>query len=146
MPEVHRDFTATVFVVQEGRTLLLLHKKLRLWLPPGGHIHPNELPCDAALREVREETGLEVQLLQPRTRLGEVSVLSQPVCVLLEKIAEGHEHIDLIYFGRVVGGELTPSIRETDGCRWNSASELDHPDIAEDIRVLGKKAILAAES
>ena len=146
MPEIHRDFTATVFVVQEGRTLLLFHKKLRLWLPPGGHIHPNELPCDAALREVREETGLEVQLLQPRTRLGEVSVLSQPACVLLEKIAEGHEHIDLIYFGRVVGGELTPSIRETDGCRWNSTSELDHPDIAEDIRVLGKKAILAAES
>jgi hypothetical protein len=63
---------------------------------------------------------------------------------MLEEIAEGHEHIDLIYFGRVVGGKLTLSVQETDGCRWCAASDLDSPDIAEDIRILGKQAIQAA--
>jgi 8-oxo-dGTP pyrophosphatase MutT (NUDIX family) len=39
---------------------MLKHKKLGKWLPPGGHIEPNELPDDAACREVLEETGLKV--------------------------------------------------------------------------------------
>jgi 8-oxo-dGTP pyrophosphatase MutT (NUDIX family) len=33
-----------------------------MWLPPGGHIDPHELPHDAAVREVHEETGLAVAL------------------------------------------------------------------------------------
>jgi len=143
MTPLTRDFTATTFVVQDGRTLLLYHKKIRMWLPPGGHIDPNELPCEAAVREVREETGLEVELLSPPSEMGSVRVLSQPVCILLERISEGHEHIDLIYFGRVSGGALAPSLEETDGHRWCTAGDLDAPDIAEDIRALGKRAIEA---
>ncbi|MSS70484.1 MAG: NUDIX domain-containing protein [Candidatus Latescibacteria bacterium] len=145
MVTLTRDFTATTFVVQGDRTLLIYHKKIRMWLPPGGHIDPNELPCDAAVREVREETGLEVELLSPRSAMGGVRVLSQPVCILLEKIVEGHEHIDLIYFGRVVGGALAPSLEETEGCRWCTAQDLGSPDIAEDIRTLGRRAIQSAE-
>jgi hypothetical protein len=76
--------------------------------------------------------------------MGSVRVLCQPVCILLEEIGEGHEHIDLIYFGRVVGGALAPSLEETEGCRWCTARDLDSPDIAEDIRILGKWAIEAA--
>ncbi len=144
MKTITRDFTATTFVVAGGRTLLIRHKKIGMWLPPGGHIDPHELPCDAAVREVREETGLEVALLAPPSEMGSVRVLSQPVCILLERIAEGHEHIDLIYFGRVTGGTLAASVEETDGHRWCAASDLDSPDIAEDIRVLGKRAIAAA--
>lgn len=106
MPDITRDFTATTFVVHERRTLLLLHRKLGKWLPPGGHIDPHELPDEAAIREVREEAGLEVELLTPGGMLGEVRVLPQPYCILLEDIAPGHQHIDLIYFARVRGGAL----------------------------------------
>ena len=55
LASITRDFTATTFVVHEGATLLLWHKKMQAWLPPGGHIDPGELPEEAALREVREE-------------------------------------------------------------------------------------------
>lgn len=144
MSDTTRDFTATTFVVEKGRTLLIYHRKIRMWLPPGGHIDPHELPCEAAVREVREETGLEVELLSPPSDLGSVKVLSQPVCILLEPISEGHEHIDLIYFGRVRGGELEACREETDGVRWCDAQDLDDPSIAEDIRDLGKRAIAAA--
>ena len=56
--ELVREFTVAVFVVHEGRVLLLAHPKLGRWLPPGGHIEPNELPDEAAVREVEEETGI----------------------------------------------------------------------------------------
>jgi ADP-ribose pyrophosphatase YjhB (NUDIX family) len=138
---VIRDFTATTFVVQGGRTLLLRHKKLGLWLPPGGHIDPDELPDDAARREVLEESGLEVELISPRSRLGDVPVLSRPECILLEDISDDHQHIDLIYFARVTGGSLTISDSEADGYRWCTSDELEAGDIHEDIRRLGQQAI-----
>jgi ADP-ribose pyrophosphatase YjhB (NUDIX family) len=136
-----RDFTATTFVVHEDRTLLLHHRKLSMWLPPGGHIDPHELPDQAALREVREETGLEVELLPQGYRLGHVQVLPQPYCILLEDISPGHQHIDLIYFARVSGGSLAPAEREARAARWYSWEELAEPEIAEDIRELGRRAI-----
>jgi 8-oxo-dGTP pyrophosphatase MutT (NUDIX family) len=136
-----RDFTATTFVVLEERTLLLLHRKLGKWFPPGGHIDPHELPDQAAIREVREETGLEVELLARGRLLGAVSILPQPFCILLEDISPGHQHIDLIYFARVCGGSLAPAEREAHAARWLTWEALDDSEIAEDIRELGRRAI-----
>ena len=59
---ITRDFTVATFVVHAGRVLLLYHRSLAMWLPPGGHIDPHELPDEAAVREVVEETGIDVVL------------------------------------------------------------------------------------
>lgn len=140
-PAITRDFTATTFVVHEQRTLLLHHRKLNMWLPPGGHIDPHELPDHAALREVREESGLEVELLGHGYCIGRVQVLPQPYCILLEDISPNHQHIDLIYFARVCGGQLLHAEREHHAARWLTWDELGSDEIAEDIRVLGRRAI-----
>ena len=50
-----KHFTVAVFIVSAGHVLLHPHPKVGLWLPPGGHIEPHELPDDAALRETLEE-------------------------------------------------------------------------------------------
>ena len=141
VPTITRDFTATTFVVHEGRTLLLLHRKLGKWFPPGGHIDPHELPNQAAIREVREETGLVVELLTRDYQLGNVTVLPQPYCILLENITPTHQHIDLIYFARVRGGSLAHAEREAHAARWLTWEALAAPEIAEDIRELGRRAI-----
>lgn len=146
MQQITRDFTATTFIVEQDRTLLLLHRKLGKWFPPGGHIDPHELPHEAAIREVREECGLEVELFAHGSMLGIVSVLPQPDCMLLEQITPDHQHIDMIYFARVCGGMLQPSAREAHAARWVSWEELANPEIAEDIRVLGRRAIETARA
>lgn len=138
-----RDFTATTFVVASGRTLLLMHRKLARWLPPGGHIEADELPHIAALREVREETGLHVELLASERPLGGVIILPQPHYLLLEQISAGHEHIDLIYFARALHEEAAHAEREALAARWFTWEELGAPEIDEDIRVLGREAIQA---
>ena len=61
-----RHFTVAVFVQWEGKILLHFHRKLGMWLPPGGHIEQGELPDNAAVREVLEETGSEVELVGER--------------------------------------------------------------------------------
>jgi ADP-ribose pyrophosphatase YjhB (NUDIX family) len=138
---ITRDFTATTFVVHNDQTLLLLHRKLNKWFPPGGHIEPNELPSQAAIREVREETGLVVELLRRESQLGPVTVLPQPECILLENISADHQHIDLIFFASVQAGQLAYAEREAQDARWFSWEMLAAPEIAEDIRVLGRRAI-----
>ncbi len=53
-----RAFSVAVFARHRGRILLILHKRLGTWLPVGGEIETGETPSEAAVRELREETGL----------------------------------------------------------------------------------------
>ena len=142
-----RDYTATTFVVREGKILLLWHNKIRAWLPPGGHIDLHELPEHAALREVREETGLDVVLVTTGPAagpLGTVQVLHTPACILLEDIEPGHQHIDLIYFALAAADAVAAvNPREAERLRWYGWGDLADPEIAEDIRCLGRQALAA---
>lgn len=45
-----------------GSSLLVDHVRANLWLPPGGHVEPDEHPADTARRELREELGVDVGL------------------------------------------------------------------------------------
>lgn len=114
-----RDFAVSVFVVWRSRVLLHKHRKLGLWLPPGGHVELHELPDDAAVREVSEETGVAIELLgTPPVDAPGPRQLTRPRGVQLESIATGHEHIDLVYLGRPLepyAGELTG---DEEGLAW----------------------------
>jgi 8-oxo-dGTP pyrophosphatase MutT (NUDIX family) len=99
--ETTRDFTVAVFVVHRGAVLLHRHRKLDRWLPPGGHIEPNELPDEAAIREVLEESGVTARLVGPSAiavdEPGQPRQLCRPAGIQVATIAPGHEHIDLVY-------------------------------------------------
>ena len=139
---VTRDFVSTVFIVDKEKVLLLFHKKLNTWLPPGGHIDENEIPCDAAKREVFEETGLKVSLIGKEEELGKgVKKLVQPKLIQLEDIKEGHQHINLVYFGVIENGDVILNKEEGSDIRWFSVKDLENKGIIESVRVYGKKAI-----
>src|SRR3989344_1630221 len=65
MAHIHEkiDFTASAFIVHGDKVVLHKHKKLGMWLQPGGHIELHEDPVEAVLREAKEETGLDVDLV-----------------------------------------------------------------------------------
>jgi 8-oxo-dGTP pyrophosphatase MutT (NUDIX family) len=148
-PAISRDFTVAVFVVHAGRVLLHPHIKLGLWLPPGGHIEPNELPDEAALREVEEEAGIVIDLLpdpdQPVDRPDQPRQLTRPVGIQLETITPEHEHIDLIYFATVrdaASQEDLPAVSE--GMTWMSLAEIRaHEDMTEEVLDWAERAIQA---
>jgi 8-oxo-dGTP pyrophosphatase MutT (NUDIX family) len=95
-----RDLAVSTFVVWRAQVLLHRHALLGLWLPCGGHVEPDELPDDAAVREVEEESGVRVRLVgdHPIDAPGP-RPLTRPRGVQLEAIAPGHEHVDLVYLG-----------------------------------------------
>lgn len=160
-PPFERHHTATAYVVAGGRTLLLWHRKLRMWLPPGGHLEPNEDPVQGAMREALEESGLTVDVIPPAGLLvvDRPLVLPPPAVILVEDIVRDdqpfHQHIDHVYFtiarsgvdfdARIPHGEHRWCCRE----ELAEAFSLPAPDgtlvpVAEDVRLLGIRALAAA--
>jgi 8-oxo-dGTP pyrophosphatase MutT (NUDIX family) len=129
MAHIHEkiDFSVAIFVVHEGRVLLVHHRQLGTWLPLGGHIELDEDPEQAALREAREESGFDVELLgeRPPTTEPGTRALIAPRFLDIHRIHETHEHIGMIYWARPIGGVLTRAEGEHHDLRWCSVGELD---------------------
>lgn len=149
MSDITRDFTVATFVIHQGKVLLLWHKKLQMWLPPGGHIEPHELPDEAAVREVAEEAGLEVLLIS-EPGLPQVPgprQLARPEGIQLEDIGPGHQHIDLIYFARPADPAMVKPIanEEVERVGWYGREDLDRIPLTEEVRTWIEKALAAEE-
>ncbi|MBI4311569.1 MAG: NUDIX domain-containing protein [Chloroflexi bacterium] len=158
---MRRHFTVTAFVSAQGHTLLHWHVKNRMWLPPGGHIEPDEDPIQATRREALEEAGFPVEIMPTASAFshGTPPQLPAPATIMVEDIpatpAEpAHQHVDLIYFTRPASGMMqTPP---PGSWRWVALEALqdgrgisleagaDPIPVAEDVRVLGIRAIARA--
>ena len=93
--------TGSAIVTGPRGVVLLRHKRLGLWLQPGGHIDPGEAPWEAARREAEEETGLAIRFAAP----GHDGV-PPLVHVDVHPGGRGHTHLDLRYL--VDGGDADP--------------------------------------
>jgi 8-oxo-dGTP pyrophosphatase MutT (NUDIX family) len=106
---------SAVVLDERGRVLLHRHKRLGIWLQPGGHLDPGESPAQAARRETLEETG--VVAAHP----GQVPTL---VHVDLHEGPRGHVHVDLRYLLLASAADpLAPAPGESREVAWCDADE-----------------------
>ncbi len=110
---LNKHFTASALIKNDvDKVLLVYHKKLNVWIYPGGHIEANETPDEAVIREVKEETGLDVEIIGDletslNDKEADVTVLHNPYAILCERIKakEEHYHIDMVYACKITSGQ-----------------------------------------
>jgi|SRR5579872_3296349 len=129
---MEKHFTVTAYIIHEQKVLLLYHPKFTKWLPPGGHLEANETPIEGVRREVEEETGLQIAFITDEHiwhAHANASSFERPYLCLLENVPAhkdkpAHQHIDLIYLARPIGGrELSEQERDYP-LRWFSLDEV----------------------
>jgi len=154
--ETTRHFTATVYVVSDGAVALHEHDGIGKWLPPGGHVDRDELPHEAGLREVREETGLDAELVGAADGPGSdtVTPLPQPQHFQLADVnvhdgRVGHQHVDMVYYARADSRTIDPAPGEqpADDWAWFTPEQLraDAEAFESNVREIAAKAVEMVE-
>ena len=106
-----------ILVSDDGtKTALHLHKRLGMWLQPGGHIEPGESPADGALRESHEEIGVPVRHQTMGGMLVHLDVHPGP---------KGHTHLDLRYLVRAPESVPQPADGESTQVGWFTWSQAE---------------------
>jgi 8-oxo-dGTP pyrophosphatase MutT (NUDIX family) len=150
--ETTRHFTATVYVVADGATALHEHDRLGIRVPPGGHVDRDELPHETGLREVYEETGLNVELVDDTdpVEAPDGRPLPRPRHQMLYDIdvrddgTVGHQHIDHVYFARAERRDIDPAGDDEappSAWKWYAPADLRASDLDPDTVQLGIEAI-----
>lgn len=156
---MQKHFTATAFIVDsQNRTLLLWHKRLQRWMPPGGHVDADETPEETAARECKEETGLDVAIVGDvqedlfANNPDEGYMLKKPIALLLENIPASeergepaHQHMDFLYLARLLNESQELTLLEEEGAdvRWFSREEIATLDERKEIFANVKSYILS---
>ena len=160
MPPPYVCMTATGFLIEGQKVLLVKHKKLGIWLSPGGHIDRGELPHKAAEREFREETGIKVRAVSAFELIEykDSKALPLPFSANLhwinrdiyekrviskrpsERIATKkwplgcEQHMAWCFLVRPEAGvDLAQNMKETDGIGWFNEKEIGGIETTEDI-------------
>lgn len=137
MPEITRHFSATTYIIHKNKVLLHFHKKLNRWIPVGGHIDRDELPQDAALREIKEETGLDVELIKPHPLLETQNGkhLISPFYMFLHDLNPFHQHIDMIFFAVAKGDTFNADEGESKMLKWFTLKEIqNNNELTDDVK------------
>jgi 8-oxo-dGTP pyrophosphatase MutT (NUDIX family) len=150
-------FTACVFVVHEGKVLLVKHKKLGMWLAPGGHMEHDgkgnflETPQETAAREFHEETGLYCVIVgSARPTISEKrKPLLLPEDMHIHPNDEFHDHLGIDYYGRIKGKFPSETTHGDEHFEWFDERRLDETTVDEgmppDVKMRAKEALTGAK-
>ncbi|MFA6585890.1 MAG: NUDIX domain-containing protein [Candidatus Paceibacterota bacterium] len=131
MPHIHEkiDYCVEVFIVHKDKVLLRFHEKHNLWLSVGGHIELDENPLQAAVREVKEEVGLDIKIVGSKPAIEnefDYEHLIAPRYLATHHVNDTHQHVVLIYFATSQSNIISGSKNEHERAetRWVTKEEL----------------------
>lgn len=139
-------FTSEVFIVHKGRVFLHKHQKLGIWLSVGGHLEPGEDQNQGALREVKEETGLDVRLWDGEKQFhvdeGQFHNLVPPVALNRHITGNGHDHVTCVFFATTDTDKVHLEDPAIEFC-WASKENLEKMELLPNVREYAEGALKA---
>jgi len=150
MSHIHElyDYTVTVFIVFEDSVLLVHHPRYNKWIPMGGHIELDEDVDTALFREIKEETGLEVEILsaKPSIESPGTKFMYTPNYVDVHEANAPHKHISFIYFAKAHTNNHVLSDEHL-AIHWVKESDLDGEayNLSESVKFYCRQALDCAQ-
>ncbi len=149
MPHIHEkiDWTVDTFIVHDNTVLLRWHDKYDNWLGVGGHVELDEDPNAAAIREAKEEVGLDIVLqcpyALPTEKQDNFTELVPARFLNRHRVNESHEHIALIYFATSKTNTVVPdeSSDRSDTWKWATKEDLETMSLKPDIKFYCLRAL-----
>ena len=140
--QFNKAMTATVYIIHDNKVLLHMHKKYKTWFPVGGHVEPDEFPYQTAIREAKEESGFNIELVRTEIAgdydIGRVERIPMPFCTY--QCGSEKEFYDFNFIAAIKSGELSPADGESTEFRWFCREELENTD---EVKVHIKNTALA---
>jgi len=124
----------------QGRVLLTKSAGFNQWLPPGGHIEPDESPRDAAIREMREETGLRVEPVRI------IGVYGGKEFRVVYQNGDVASYVTIVFECKIISGKVTPDFEEVLDVRYFSEAEVASMQLPAWVRRVLRDAFEASES
>jgi ADP-ribose pyrophosphatase YjhB (NUDIX family) len=114
---------------EHGRILLVNKIDNDLWALPGGGHDAGESIAETAVREVLEETGVQVEVT------GIVGLYTNPNHVMKYDDGEVRQQFSICFSARLIGGSAREDGTETKEVKWVDVSELDQLNIHPSMRL-----------
>jgi ADP-ribose pyrophosphatase YjhB (NUDIX family) len=121
--------SVTAIVLDDGGRLLMVHRTDNdLWSIPGGAMDVGESISDAVVREVKEETGVDIEVT------GVVGIYTNPRHVMAYDDGEVRQQFSICFVTRLLGGRLRTST-ETSEVKFVDPADLERLNIHPSIRL-----------
>lgn len=140
------DFTVNGFIFQGNKILLIYHKNHKMWLGVGGHLEDGETPDSQLMKEVKEETALNVEVLDagPKVKISDHVVRNCPTPFHADLHGVGdHLHYAQYYVCTIKDKNtiVTPEKREFEIYKWFTEEEVaNHHEIWNTTKSIVKAA------
>lgn len=148
MPHIHEkiDYTVEVFIVYKNKLLLRMHDKFKIWLSIGGHIELDENPIQAAIREVKEEVGLDVRIIDSRPLPADefdYKTIIAPRYLGTHYVNDVHKHTIFVYFAKAKTDKIIDSVSEHERAetKWVTKEELRKMDLRPNVLFYATQAL-----
>jgi len=146
------EIVSAGYVLNEDNSKLLMIKRDKppwkgFWLVPGGHVEDSELPHEALKREIREETGLEVEILDfhsedmKKYRSIEHGFERLPHPFIVQKEASGHKdhvHLNFVY---ICKAKNKLNIKKDEPIKWMDMNEIENTEIPKNAKIWAVKVM-----
>ena len=131
------DLTVAGYIINKNKVLLIHHRKLNLWLPVGGHIDKNETPDQALMREVKEEVGIDIEIINQSNIPLEGNIrynLAIPFYTNVHSVGD-HDHYGLFFVCKAKNPkQLKINNKELKNFNWFSRNDLNRDHIPIDVK------------
>ncbi|PIP68882.1 NUDIX hydrolase [Candidatus Nomurabacteria bacterium CG_4_9_14_0_2_um_filter_32_10] len=148
MPHIHEkiDYCVEVFIVYKNKVLLRMHDKYKIWLSVGGHIELDEDPIQAAIREVKEEVGLDVKIIDDRSlpnNESDYKMLVAPRYLGSHYVNDVHKHTIFVFFVKSNTDKIldSMSLHERTEIRWVTKKELKKMNLRSNVLFYATEAL-----